>query len=102
MVKTFGIRIVTKNDSYKFTFESTDMKARAKVYELAHADKDASVQLFRFDDKEGFEYVGSIDRASNFFIDKNSKKWIIDSRGKLSNWNSAMAFNYGIIINPSW
>lgn len=98
---TFGIRVINSSNVGKFTFESTDMKARAKVYELSRVEKNGIVQLFKCG-YDGFEYVGCIARASNLFEDSTGRKWIINPRGKLEKFNRTITPMGGIVSVPSW
>lgn len=99
---TFGIQIITKGNSEKFTFESTDMKARAKVYELAHTHGIEMVNLFKLK-KDGFEYIGSgngIDTPANEdLFHTPTAKYGLDAKGRLKPLLSAYISR---AIQPSW
>lgn len=105
MASTFGIMTVTKGTVEKFKFESTDMKARAKVYELAHTHGVGVIYLFKLK-KDGFEFVGSsagIDTPQNpnVFTDANDVWYGLDSKGRLESFPQNR-HGFSRFLNPSW
>lgn len=105
MASTFGIMTVTKGTVEKFKFESTDMKARAKVYELAHTHGVGAIYLFKLK-KDGFEFVGSMagidtPQNSNIFRDDCDLSYGIDSKGRLESFPQNR-HGFSRSLNPSW
>lgn len=105
MTSTFGIMTATKGNVEKFKFESTDMKARAKMYEIAHTHGVGAIHLFKLK-KDGFEFVGSMagidtPQNSNVFIDANDVWYGLDSKGRLQSFPQNR-HGFGRSSTPSW